>query len=226
MENSIGVTQVPVVAPPLAKIPLQRAASLVESAVRYTAECHWDVFPGTWLEDGGGVLRCSCAVPRCGAPGAHPTRPDWTAQATGSATAARRLWTEEPRAALLLPTGRVLDVVEVPEAAGCLALARMERTAVTLGPVSVTPSGRMQFFVRPGGAAQLPGLLRRTGWAPVAGAMGARGEGDYVVAAPTRMGTRGGSVQWVRHPTTANRWLPEAADLVPALAYACGQDER
>ncbi|MEV1009227.1 bifunctional DNA primase/polymerase [Streptomyces sp. NPDC049881] len=226
MEKSTGVAPAPVTVSPVAKIPPQRAASLVEHAMRYTGERHWDVFPGTWLEDGGGVLRCSCAVPGCGAPGAHPTRPDWTVQATGSASTARRLWTEEPRAALLLPTGRTLDVVELPEAAGCLALARMERTGAPLGPVAVTPFGRMQFFVRPGGAARLPGLLRQTGWAPVAGAMTARGEGDYVAAAPTRVGTRGGSVQWVRHPTPANRWLPEVEDLVPALAYACGQDER
>ncbi|MCG7529685.1 DNA primase, partial [Streptomyces sp. OfavH-34-F] len=32
-----------------------------------------------------------------------------------------------------------------------------------------------------------------------------------------------GAVQWARCPTTANRWLPEAAELIGPLAYACGR---
>ena len=33
-----------------AQIPKQRGESLLETAVRYAEERHWDVFPGTWLE--------------------------------------------------------------------------------------------------------------------------------------------------------------------------------
>lgn len=42
-----------------AQIPQQRGTSLLETAVRYAEERHWDVFPGTWLVPGDGVQRCS-----------------------------------------------------------------------------------------------------------------------------------------------------------------------
>jgi hypothetical protein len=198
---------------------------LLEHAVRYVKERHWEVLPGTWLEFAGGVPRCSCAVQGCDTPGAHPTRPDWTTQATGSVSVVRRLWAAEPRAAILLPAGRTFDLLEVPETAGCLALARMERMGTTLGPVSSTPTGRMMFFVLAGGAAKTPGLLRQLGWSAAGMDLMPRGEGEYVAAPPTRTGPRG-SAQWVREPTTANRWLPDAEELMPTLAYACAQDRQ
>ena len=43
-----------------AQIPKQRGESLLETAVRYAEERHWDVFPGTWLEAVDGVQHCSC----------------------------------------------------------------------------------------------------------------------------------------------------------------------
>ena len=217
-----GSAGAPGAVPSLVGIPQQRAETPLDHAVRYAEERHWDVLPGTWLLRDRGALRCSCAAPNCDAPGAHPVGPGWANQATGSATAARRLWRAEPRASVLLPTGRTFDVIDVPEAAGCLALARMERTGTTLGPVSSTPSGRMFFFVMPGAAAKVPGLVRQLGWAVSSMDLLTRGDHHYVPAPPTRMGARG-SVQWVRQPTAANRWLPDADELLPSLAYACGQ---
>ncbi|MGW5326375.1 bifunctional DNA primase/polymerase [Streptomyces sp. NPDC004014] len=208
-----------------AQIPQQRGQSLLETAVRYAEERHWDVFPGTWLESAAGAQRCSCGDASCPAPGAHPARPDWAAQATGSASAARRMWQQQPAASILLPTGLTFDAVSVPESAGFLALARMERMALTLGPVTLTPDRRMQFFVLPGAAAKIPGVLRKLGWSPASLDLVALGEGNYVAAPPTRFGSRG-AVQWVCRPTPANRWLPDAEELVPPLAYACGRDRR
>jgi hypothetical protein len=198
---------------------------LLDHAVRYAKERHWEVLPGTWLEFTAGAPRCSCAAHDCHAPGAHPTRSDWTTQTTGSTSTVRRLWTAEPRAAILLPAGRTFDILEVSEAAGCLALARMERMGTTLGPVSGTPTGRMMFFVLAGGAAKTPALLRQLGWPPAGMDLTGRGEGCYVAAPPTRIGPRG-SVQWVREPTPVNRWLPDAEELMPVLAYACAQERR
>lgn len=193
----------------------------MDHAVRYAEERHWDVLPGAWLEVRDGALWCSCASPSCDAPGAHPRTPGWAAQATGSATVARRVWAKEPRSSVLLPTGRTFDVLDVPETAGCLALARMERMGTTLGPVISTPAGRMLFFVLPGAAVKAPVLVGQLGWAAID--LVTRGEGDFVPAPPTRVGARG-SVHWVRKPTSANRWLPDADELLPALAYACGQE--
>ncbi|MEV0976878.1 bifunctional DNA primase/polymerase [Streptomyces sp. NPDC049915] len=206
-----------------AQIPKQRGESLLEAAVRYAEERHWDVFPGTWLEAADGVQVCSCGDPACTVPGAHPAREDWPTQATGSATVARRMWQKQPTASILLPTGRTFDALSVPETAGFLALARMERMELTLGPVTLAPDRRMHFFVLPGAVAKLPELVRKLGWSVSSLDLVALGEGTYVAAPPTRFGSRG-AVQWARRPTPANRWLPDVEELVSPLAYACGRD--
>lgn len=205
------------------QIPQQRGESLPETAVRYVEERHWEVVAGTWLEAVDGVQRCSCGDAACPAPGAHPARPDWAAQATGSTTVARRMWQKQPTASILLPTGRTFDTLSVPETAGFLALARMERMELTLGPVTLAPDRRMHFFVLPGATVKIPELVRGLGWSPGSLNLAALGEGGYVAAPPTRFGSRG-AVQWACRPTAANRWLPDAEELVSSLAYACGRD--
>ncbi|MCQ4207007.1 bifunctional DNA primase/polymerase [Streptomyces longispororuber] len=207
------------------QIPQQRGESLLDTAVRYAEERHWDVFPGTWLDVDEGVQRCSCGDVQCASPGAHPARPDWATQATGSATVARRLWSKQPKASILLPTGRTFDAIDVPETAGFLALARMERMELTLGPVTCTPDRRMQFFVLPGATLKVPDLVRKLGWPPASLDLVALGEGGYVAAPPTRFGSQG-AVQWACRPTAANRWLPDAEELISPLAYACGREGR
>ncbi|WKX70942.1 bifunctional DNA primase/polymerase [Streptomyces sp. XD-27] len=216
MEESIDVTRTP-------QIPKQRGDLLLDAAARYAEERHWDVSPGTWLEPGAGMERCSCGAADCPSPGAHPARDDWAAQATGSAVVARRIWGKTPRASILLPTGRSFDALDVPETAGFLALARMERMNIELGPITCTPDRRMHFFVLPGAAVKVPDMVRKLGWAPASVDLVPHGEGDYVLAPPTRVGSRG-SVQWARRPTVSNRWLPDAEELVSALAYACGRE--
>ncbi|MEU6096672.1 bifunctional DNA primase/polymerase [Streptomyces sp. NPDC047079] len=212
-----------IASPEAAHIPKQRGDSLLEAAVRYAEERHWDVFPGTWLEAVDGMDRCSCGQPTCPTPGAHPARDDWATQATGSATVARRLWSKQPTASILLPTGRTFDAIDVPETAGFLALARMERMELSLGPVTLTPDRRMQFFVLPGASAKVPDLVRNLGWSPASLDLVTLGEGGYVAAPPTRYGARG-AAQWARRPTQANRWLPDAEELISPLAYACARD--
>ncbi|MFJ6746754.1 bifunctional DNA primase/polymerase [Streptomyces sp. NPDC091266] len=216
MEETIGVTGA-------AQIPQQRGEQLLDIAVRYAEERHWDVFPGAWLEHNGQTLRCSCDAADCAAPGAHPTGPGWAGQASGSGSAVRRMWTKHPKAAILLPTGRTFEALDVSETAGCLALARMERMEVPLGPVTRTPGRRMLFLVLPGASVKVPELVRNLGWPPAALDLVCRGEGEYIAAPPTRVGTHG-SVQWARRPTAANRWLPDAEELISPLAYACARD--
>ncbi len=133
------------------------------------------------------------------------------------------MWQKQPTASILLPTGRTFDAIDVPESAGFLALARMERMELTLGPVTLAPDRRMRFFVLPGAAAKVPELVRKLGWSPRLLDLTALGEGAYVAAPPTRYGTRG-AVQWACRPTPANRWLPDVEELISPLAYACGRD--
>ncbi len=198
------------------------SGQLLAAAVGYVEERHWDVFPGAWLEAVDGVARCSCGAADCPAPGAHPVRPDWPGLATGSAAAVRRMWSGAP-ASVLLPTGRSFDAIDVPESAGLLALARMERLELPLGPVLCVPAGRLVFLVLPGARAKVPDALRRLGHRPGALDLVVRGDGDWVTAPPTRTGS-GLSVVWAREPTPVNRWLPDAESLLSPLAYACGQE--
>ncbi|RPK93499.1 hypothetical protein EES46_06070 [Streptomyces sp. ADI98-10] len=216
VEEPIGVTEA-------AQVPQQRGEHLLAAAVRYAEERHWDVFPGTWLEAVGGKERCSCGDADCPLPGAHADRPGWAGRATGSGAAARRMWSRQPRASVLLPTGRTFDALEVPEAAGFLALARMERMDLTLGPVTRTPDRRMLFLVLPGAAAKTAELVRALGWNAGAIDLTGRGEGHYIAAPPTRVGARG-AVQWARRPTHTNRWLPDVDELISPLAYACARE--
>ncbi|MFD9130232.1 bifunctional DNA primase/polymerase [Kitasatospora sp. NPDC059571] len=202
---------------------------LLIEAVSYAEDRHWEVVPGTRLIDGDGPGRCSCADPRCALPGAHPAEEDWRRRASAGPGVVRRWWTEQPEASILLPTGRSFDVLDVPEVAGCLALARMERMGLRLGPVVAVPAAagpagrRLHFLVLPGVAAKLPEILRKLGWAPGRLDLVARGEGDFIVAPPSRVGAYG-FAQWARPPSAINRWLPDAAELINPLAYACGRE--
>lgn len=174
-------------------VPRQLSGTqLLDTAVSYAQERHWEVLPGTWLEtSAGGAPRCSCASAACPAPGAHPTSADWATQASGNGSEVRRMWTGQPRSSVLLPTGRTFDVLEVSESAGFHALARIERLEVQLGPVISTPTRRMAFFVLPWACAKVPRLLGALGRPPDALDLTARGEGYWVAAPPTRMGTGG-----------------------------------
>jgi hypothetical protein len=216
VEETMDVTGTP-------QIPQQRGQELLDAAVRYAEDRHWDVLPGTWLETVDGTERCSCASADCPCPGAHPAQADWASEATGSAVGVRRMWAQTPRASILLPTGRSFDAIDVPETAGFLALARLERMGIQPGPVASAPDRRMLFFVLSGGAAKVPDKLRRLGWAPTSLDLTARGEGQYAIAPPTRVAARG-MMQWARQPTVANRWLPDADELISTLAYACARE--
>lgn len=62
------------------------------------------------------------------------------------------------------------DVVSVPEAAGREALARLlgyGQPAVAPGPVALSASGRVLFYVADGGAQDLPELLEWLDWGGV-----------------------------------------------------------
>ncbi|WP_406297153.1 bifunctional DNA primase/polymerase [Embleya sp. NBC_00888] len=196
--------------------------TLVETAVRYAEDRHWDVVPGASVIENSAGRRCGCGHPGCATPGAHPILRDWAVQAASSPALVRRWWGEHPDAAILLPTGRGFDVIDVPEQAGCLALARLERMGLPLGPVIATPTRRLQFLVLPGARDKMGEMLRRIGWGTSAIDLIPKGDGDWVVAPPSRMGSSG-SASWAREPTELNRWLPEARELVSPIAYACGR---
>ncbi|MGP3926227.1 bifunctional DNA primase/polymerase [Streptomyces sp. 8N616] len=193
------------------------------TVAEYTGLWGWDVTPGARAKrgagDGGSAGECSCGAADCRSPGAHPLgfAPEVKAGATlDEVTAA---WAEVPGAAVLLPVGRSFDVIEVAEPAGRHALVRLERMGLPLGPVTVTPHGRAQFFVAPGAADELPELLYRMGWDDAGLDLHGLGTGSHVTAPPSDLAGLG-PVRWLRPPTldTAGR-PPQARLLLGTLAY-------
>lgn len=186
------------------------------TVAEFTGLWGWDVVPGARAVGGA----CSCGRAGCRAPGAHPL--EFAPQVSAGATLdeATRAWSEFPGAAVMLPVGRAFDVIEVAEPAGRRALARLERMGLPIGPVTVTPDGRAQFFVTPGATAELPTLLYRMGWDdPSSLDLRGLGPGAHITAPPSeRAGL--GPVRWLRPPALDSVSRPPAARLLlGTLAY-------
>ncbi|MFC5149213.1 bifunctional DNA primase/polymerase [Streptomyces aureoversilis] len=200
-----------------------RAYECVTTVAEYTGLWGWDVVPGARASRGGrpaGAV-CSCGADDCPSPGAHPLSFAPRVPAGATLDAAAAAWAEVPGAAVLLPVGRSFDVLEVAEAAGRHALARLERMGLPLGPVALTPHGRALFFVAPGAAGELPQLLYRMGWDDARLDLRCLGPGEHVTAPPSDHAGLG-PMRWLRPPTldTAGR-PPHARLLLGTLAYVC-----
>ncbi|HEY5833659.1 bifunctional DNA primase/polymerase [Streptomyces sp.] len=205
-------------------------AAVCTTVAQYAALCGWSVVPGTRAARGGGA--CSCGDPGCRVPGAHPLPLAEEIPAGTPRDQAAKAWARVPGASVLLPVGHSFDVLDVAEASGHRALARLERMGLRLGPVLLTPAGRAQFFVAPGAAAELPHLLYRTGWDDALLDLRCLGPGDHVTAPPSDHAGLG-PVRWLREPLrdAVSRPLPqpgshppEARLLLGTLAYVCHRD--
>jgi hypothetical protein len=200
-----------------------RSRGPVGTAVaEYTGLWGWPVIPGARaVRTLGGRTECSCGTRDCPAPGAHPLDPTLEVPAGATLDEAGAAWARVPGAAVLLPVGRAFDVIEVPEDAGLRALLRLERMGLPLGPVAATPHGRAWFLVARGAAAELPGLLYRTGWDDAALDLRGLGPGDHITAPPSDLGGLG-PVRWLRPPTLEEAGRPpQARMLLGTLAYVC-----
>src|ERR1700723_4243162 len=80
---------------------------------------------------------CSCDRVGCPAPGAHPVSDTWQMQATVDLNVIASWWQTRPEANVILVTGRVFDVLDVPAVAGATVLARMAAAEIETGPVAV-----------------------------------------------------------------------------------------
>ncbi|MCN9242813.1 bifunctional DNA primase/polymerase [Streptomyces sp. RY43-2] len=191
-----------------------RAAEGIAVA-EYSGLWGWDVVPGARAYAGA----CSCGATNCAAPGAHPLDSTPVVHAGATLEEATGAWAKVPGAAVMLPVGRAFDVIEVAEEAGRQALVRLERLGLPLGPVTVTPQGRAQFFVAPGSAAELPDLLYRMAWDDTRLDLHALGPGCYLTAPPSDRAGRG-PVRWLRAPAPDSAARPPAARLlIGTLAY-------
>ncbi len=211
----------------------RKARERLMLAARGYASLGWPVCPGAQPRarvpqqrqpaQGASGRACSCDRIGCPAPGAHPLSPAWKRQATADVGIVGHWWSESPRATILLVTGRLFDVLDVPAAAGTIALRRLEHNGVTPGPVAVGAGDRTLFFV----------ATRATGdedewWSchldcepdvvPEVSGLRWHCRDSYVVAPPSPLGN-GVTARWLAEPGT--RELPDALRLLEVLADAC-----
>jgi hypothetical protein len=167
---------------------------------------------------------CSCDRVGCPAPGAHPLSPAWKLQATADPAVVGHWWDEWPAANILLVTGRSFDVLDVPAAAGRLAMRQLDQFGVAPGPVAVSASERALFFVTTRAA-----LGEEDEWwschldcepevLPEVTGLRWHCKDSYVVAPPSRL-SNGMMARWLAEPGT--RPLPDALRLLEVLADAC-----
>lgn len=136
--------------PPLMELAALERVRLRRVAVRYAGH-GWDVTPGACLTR----HRFVCDRVGCPTTGCHPALEDWECSATADPARVAAWWLGRPHA-VLLATGRTFDVIEVPAYLGQRILdatrpcGRAGLPGEGRGPVSVTPSGRWMFLVRPG----------------------------------------------------------------------------
>ena len=117
-----------------------RSDPLGQAAISY-ATLGWPVCVGAHLSADG--LRpgraCSCDRVGCPAPGAHPVAATWQMQATVDTPTIQGWWAARPEASVILVTGRVFDVLDVPAA-----------DAMKRGVPPTEPNARTGEFTPPG----------------------------------------------------------------------------
>jgi hypothetical protein len=167
---------------------------------------------------------CSCDRIGCPAPGAHPVSPTWQGQATADPVLVGNWWTAQPEANVILVTGRVFDVLDVPASAGTAALTLMQRSAARPGPVAISAGNRALFFVATRGTP----VDEDEWWScnldcepemnPEVAGLRWHCRNSYVLAPPSRDGNSV-KAHWLRPPD--GRPLVDGLRLLGFLADAC-----
>jgi hypothetical protein len=143
-------------------------------------------------------------------------------QATVDTAVIESWWKARPEASVMLVTGRVFDVLDVPAATGSAALAAMQAAGVTAGPVAGLGQDRMLFFVITRGAPADEDEWWSCGLdcEPESVTPGLRWHcrDSYVLAPPSACGD-GPAAHWLRSP--AEHPLPDAVRLLEHLVDAC-----
>jgi len=143
-------------------------------------------------------------------------------QATVDLNVIQSWWETRPEANVILVTGRVFDVLDVPAAAGFPALEQIEAAGVTVGPVAVIGQDRMLFFVVTRGSPADEDEWWSCGLdcEPESVMEGLRWHcrDSYVLAPPSRYAP-GLASGWLRPPQ--EHPLPDALRLLEYIVDAC-----
>jgi Bifunctional DNA primase/polymerase, N-terminal len=204
----------------------ERGLPLGAVAAQY-ASMGWPVCAGEHFHRGTGAAMepgraCSCDRVGCPAPGAHPVSPAWQMQATVDLNVIQSWWETRPEANVILVTGRVFDVLDVPVATGSAALAQMIAAGTAVGPVAAFGQDRMLFFVLTRGSPADEDEWWSCGLdsEPESVVQGLRWHcrDSYVLAPPSRYAP-GLAGHWLRPPQ--EHPLPDAVRLLEHLVDAC-----
>lgn len=197
----------------------RRARARAAAAAEQYAGMGWPVAAGAHPVAPHG---CSCDRVGCPAPGAHPISPAWQLLATVDTATIGRWWRSWPDANVLLVTGRVFDVLDVPAEAGKIALSGSGASG-PCGPVAAAQD-RFHFYTVTRGAPadEDEWWSCRLDCVPdsVEDTPGLRWHcRESYVLAPPSPDASGRQVQWIRSP--AEYPLRDPMLLLPALAEAC-----
>lgn len=176
---------------------------LGRAATRYATR-GWDVVPGAFFIG----ARFRCDDPGCPTVGCHPASGLWQEMATHDLALVEAWWRHTPYA-VLLPTGRAFDVIEVPAYLGMSASRLRSRPP---GPIAVAASGRWMFFVRRGDGLR-PELASRLD-------IVLHGRGSWVPAPPTREPI--GRSRWEVSPVAVGWRVPRSYVVQELLVRALG----
>lgn len=218
------------------------AARIARTLRLVVGEWRWPVVPGVHLTRAG---TCSCGED-CAEPGAHPVdTASWLA-ASADPDRVREWWLAAPLAAIVLPVGWHVDVIDAPEAGGREALGRLEMMGYRPAPAISTASGRLLFLVasgarrtadfaergRPRGRKRAatggPALPTQPG--PETGLWlggDCSGAPDIVVrrrgvlVLPPIGPEPPGKTRWLVEPDQVRRPLPRPEDLLGPIVHAC-----
>lgn len=176
---------------------------LGRAAARYAAQ-GWDVVPGAAFAG----TRFRCDDPGCLTVGCHPASSYWRELATRDLDVVETWWRHTPYA-VLLPTGRAFDVLDVP-ATLCTPVLADRGVRGLAGPVAVAPSGRWMFLVRPGDGLR-PELAERDH-------VVLHGQSSWIPAPPTR--DPSGRARWAVSPEDVGWRLPRSYVVQESLVRA------
>ena len=172
-------------------MPAVKLSKLGRSALMYAAQYGWRVFPLHSIDNGA----CTCGDAKCTGtkPGKHPRTPKGCLDATTDTATIRGWWERWPDANIGIATGGGLVVIDVdPRHGGDDGLVDLRRTLGELPDTveCLTGSGGRHIYVSVG-----EGVVVRNSAGTLAQGVDIRGEGGYVVAAPS-VHTSGRSYAW------------------------------
>ena len=172
-------------------MPAVKLSKLGRSALMYAAQYGWRVFPLHSIDNGA----CTCGDAKCTGtkPGKHPRTPKGCLDATTDTGVIRGWWERWPDANVGIATGGGLVVIDVdPRHGGDDGLVDLRARLGELPDTveCLTGSGGRHIYVSVG-----EGVTVRNSAGTLAPGVDIRGEGGYVVAAPS-VHTSGRSYAW------------------------------